>query len=214
MLCTQSWRWYFVNTAAILWVMYIFQYLQKVIHWLFAPCLIPSNGLSFLIIFQSFFFPLFCLQMSISLQVIYKGHEYFQDIWRTVTSPKVQHLFGIVRLMHLGQNCSYKALLPLAKHSGTLASLQRNSSAGRQLFFLHLESGIFDSKDHQALVTIWNGCRFGCSDSLLPCLQRACGFPTRKFVFFFFLLASAVFQCTGIILSKVKLNNNKVENGT
>lgn len=78
MLCTQGWRCYFVNTAAILWVMYIIQYLQKVIHWLFAPCLIPSNGLSFLIIFQAFFFLYFASKCQFLCRLYIKGMSIFR----------------------------------------------------------------------------------------------------------------------------------------
>lgn len=118
----------------------------------------------------------------------YRLREHLEDFFSSMVSlPKVQQLFGI------GQNCSYKALLELAKKSKV--SRSRDISAQEQAtFFLYVCVGTLKSESYYGLIIVWRGSalhRFPVifflvwSDLLLPYLWAGCVFISQCLSFFF-----------------------------
>lgn len=149
----------------------------------------PASCLPYMVvhtfIFQAFT-PLLCLKAINHTHVLQENTD-SESIWRIffssmVSLPKVQQLFGI------GQNCSYKALLELAKKSKV--SHSRDISTQEQAtFFLYVCVGTLKSESHYGLIIVWRGCaphRFPVtcflvwSNLLLPYLWAGCVFTISQ----------------------------------
>lgn len=184
--------------------MYIIQYLQKGMHWLFAPCLIPSNSLSLLVIFQAFVFPpLLCLQMWILLQVLnIKGVGIFRVFEERLSSQRCNICLALSGWCIWGNNalirlCCRRERLP---HFREIPAQEGNCS-----FRIHNLEYLTEKIIRPSLpsgmavdLVVWAPCaRFSLRGKIL--------------FFFFFFSQHSLIPAQVLKLSKVKLENNNVE---